>query len=91
MERLTKFDTMRNCYVMRPDARQGDNIQRLGRYEDRDEVCIPYFDHKDENGSVILRCGSCDRIVPEIKDDLYSFCPWCGQRLQEEKENEAGQ
>ena len=86
MERLTKFDAMRNCYVMRPDARQGDNIQRLGLYEDRDEVCVPYGD----SGKTV-RCGRCKGIILEIKGELYSFCPWCGQRLLKKKENEAGQ
>lgn len=83
MERLTKFDAMRNCYVMRPDARQGDNIQRLGRYEDRDEARACVYTSLHE-----LQCCNCGYL---IADDNYTFCPWCGQRLQEEKENEVGQ
>ena len=83
MPRLTKYDATRGCYVMRPDARQGDNIQRLGLYEDRDEVCMPCSD-----GGKIIRCGGCNGIIPVENEKLYTFCPWCGQRLREDDPDE---
>ena len=81
MERLTKYDKVRKCYVIKPDAKQGENIQRLGLYEDRDEV-MPLKDIWGEKF-----CPACDTgrsISPEMVKDLrYKFCPYCGQRLKE--------
>lgn len=34
MKRLTYYDYLAECYKVRPDAPQGQIIQRLGRYED---------------------------------------------------------
>ena len=33
MERLTMFDEVRGCYVIKPEAPQGQVIQMLGKYE----------------------------------------------------------
>ena len=81
MERLTKYDKVRKCYVIKPDAKQGENIQRLGLYEDRDEV-MPLKDIWGEKF-----CPACDnaRSILQISldDPSFKFCPRCGQRLKE--------
>lgn len=76
-ERITVYDIMRKRYVVRPDAPQGENIQRLGLYEDRDEVKAPVYTPQQ-----VPQCVVCGYIIP---GDYY-FCPWCGQRLKEVKE-----
>lgn len=81
MERLTKYDTVRNCYVIRPDAKQGEHIQRLGMYEDRDEVKEPYVCGKMFSDYPVYRCPTCKKLVDE--DLKFTFCPSCGQRLKE--------
>jgi hypothetical protein len=40
MERLTYFDYFSECYKIRPNAQQGQIIQRLGKYEDKAEKVI---------------------------------------------------
>ena len=73
MDRLTKYDEIRKCYVILPDAKQGEHVQRLGMYEDRDEAKIP----KVQNIEGFNLCPSCKTETY----DVYNFCPICGQRL----------
>lgn len=83
MERLTKFDNVNKCYVMRPDVAQGDHIQRLGRYEDKEEAgtpigAVPVDWLVTEDG--YPQCGRCKRIA-----DLRRFtpyCPYCGSQMK---------
>lgn len=78
MERLTKYDVSRKCYVIKPAVAQGQNIQRLGRYEDRDEARrVNRADSKSPDAE--FECGACGAGVGSSN----VFCPWCGQRLQE--------
>lgn len=75
MDRITKFDTIRGCYVIDPNA-VGNHVQRLGVYEDRDtekEVGI-------RDGLPI--CPSCGDILEEVPH----YCANCGQRVKWEKE-----
>ena len=37
MDRLTYYDALAGCYKVKPDAPQGQLVQRLGAYEDRYE------------------------------------------------------
>ena len=75
MSRITKWDEVRECYVIDPDSTQ-NHIQRLGELEDKDEV--KEIEAAD-NGQYI--CPTC-RVV---KDGgwWHTFCPICGQRLRE--------
>ena len=80
MARLTKYDIGRDIYVIKPDAPEGVSaIQKLGVYEDRDEARrskLPFSD--------MLVCDKCGRAV----DIDFCFCPDCGQRLIEEKNDD---
>ena len=82
-DRITEYDATRKCYRVVPDAKQGEHIQRLGRYEDKDECKLEVMSAKGYDP--IYRCGNCkadisDDIVTEKK---WEYCPHCGQRLQE--------
>ena len=79
--RLTEFDKVRNVYVISPDAKQGENIQKLGRLEDRDTACRDEFTEANDDGTneLVYECGNCHAAVGHS----YIFCPWCGQRLKE--------
>lgn len=80
MSRLTKWDEVRQCYVIDPDSTQ-NHIQRLGELEDRDEVKVMIQVYGE------WKCPSCDvsRTIPEtmVDDPQFRFCPACGQRLRE--------
>lgn len=54
--RLTQYDSVRSCYVMRPEARQGLHIQKLGQYESAAEYLLAYSldDLSDEECRIIL-------------------------------------
>ena len=73
-ERLTEYDPMRKIYLMKPDVAQGQHIQRLGYYEDRDDATISRTHYTEGT----LRCIKCHSEV----NDSYTFCPGCGQRLR---------
>ena len=67
MERLTKYDKVRRVYVIRPDAKQGEHIQRLGFFEDKWE----------EKPADDYECPECESYVSEGDN----FCRNCGQRI----------
>ena len=76
MARLTRYDIGRDIYVIKPDAPEGVSaIQKLGRFEDRDEPRRSKLPFSDD-----LVCDKCGRKVAED----YVFCPDCGQRLIKE-------
>lgn len=74
--RITKFDMVRKCYVVLPEAPQGQAIQRLGMYEDRDDPKRNTYE--DGNGGISNECGACG--MPVSASD--NFCCYCGQRLR---------
>ena len=75
MSRLTTFDKVRNCYVIKPDADQGMNIQKLGQLEDRDD---PKELTMDKGRSY---CRSCGEFIDPCNLEA-NFCKNCGQRLK---------
>lgn len=80
--RLTRFDRIRGCYTISPDVSQGQNIQKLGKLEDRDTPRrVNRADSKSPDSD--YECLACGAGV----GSSYMFCPWCGQRLQEDKED----
>ena len=84
MERLTKFDSMRGCYVMKPEVEQGKHIQKLGEYEEKDEArLVDFFGDKSEE--CCADCPACGCLLVDGCIGLpenYNFCPACGQRLK---------
>lgn len=80
MDRLTRFDKTRGCYVINPDGT--NHIQRLGELEDRDEVkaWIPWTDDRKD----YVKCPTCDygEEGEVYMKDASPFCPACGQRLK---------
>lgn len=73
MARLTKWDSVRGCYVIEPDSTT-NHIQKLGELEDRDEakkvVCGEEL--------FIMACPICKRTLRGSDN----FCSECGQRLK---------
>ena len=86
MERLTKFDNVNKCYVMKPDVAQGDHIQRLGRYEDMEEAgtpigAVPVDWLVTEDG--YPQCGRCKKIVDFGRFTPFTpYCPYCGSQMK---------
>lgn len=72
MARITKWDSVRGCYVIVPDSTQ-NHIQRLGELEDRDEESQILHD-----AYRIPACAICRSTLEEG----VNFCPSCGQRLK---------
>ena len=82
MDRITEYDEVRHCYVIKPEAPQGQHIQRLGMYEDRDEAkkWIQWTDDRMDYVKCPV-CGYGDEGEILMKETL-GFCPSCGQRLK---------
>ena len=83
MSRLTQFNKINKCYVMRPDVEQGDHIQKLGRYEDledqlediKSEICNDYCKHIAECNNKNLDEKMKDAIWEDMQDKVCSICP----------------
>ena len=73
--RLTRWDEVRQCYVINPDNNQ-NHIQKLGQLEDRDEV--RRIGYKTVDGEYEYGCGKCGAFVRNEDN----FCSECGQRLR---------
>ena len=81
MARLTKWDSVRGCYVIVPDSTT-NHIQKLGRLEDWEGAKEPkYIDGH-------TYCPSCSKegiTGWNFEGDepiLFDFCPNCGQHLK---------
>ncbi len=47
------------------------------------------FDGKFTGGAYWYRCSNCGRIVPDVRNGGWNYCPDCGARMGgEEQENE---
>lgn len=83
LERITVHDAFRGVYVVVPDAPQGQHIQRLGKYEDRDTAePVKFFDDSEQRSAV---CPTCGKILVEDYKDVpqdFQFCFGCGQRIK---------
>ena len=75
MARLTKWDAVRECYVIVPDSTT-NHIQKLGELEDRDEYKAVYA---DQFGN--WHCPGCHEEFGLVDYD-NPFCQHCGQRLK---------
>ena len=80
MSRLTKWDDVRECYVIDPDSTQ-NHIQRLGELEDRDEEKT--WVHWTDDRKDYVKCPVCDygEEGEILLKEAPGFCPSCGQRL----------
>lgn len=80
MERLTTFDNVNKCFVMKPDVQQGLHIQKLGRLEDLEErgaeIGLEPAEW-EETADGYPKCGACGR-----KGVPTPYCPWCGRRMK---------
>ena len=81
MSRITKWDEVRECYVIDPDSTQ-NHIQRLGELEDRDEEkkWVSWTDDRMDYAKCPV-CGYGDEGEILMKE-TPGFCPSCGQRLK---------
>lgn len=81
MDRLTRFDKTRGCYVINPDGT--NHIQRLGELEDRDEAKSVVYKPVDVGYTIKEpRCAGCDEPLGDVFNIVVTFCPNCGQRLK---------
>jgi hypothetical protein len=44
---------------------------------------IPAFDGKFTGGAYWFSCSKCKRIVPEVRNGGWNFCPQCGADMRE--------
>lgn len=88
MERLTTFDNVNKCYVMKPDVQQGLHIQKLGRLEDLEERGAeigPEPAEWEESEDGFPKCGACGHEIHVFgcnKAVVTPYCPWCGRKMK---------
>ena len=44
---------------------------------------IPEFDGKFTGGAYWFSCSKCKRIVPEVRNGGWNFCPQCGADMRD--------
>lgn len=47
---------------------------------------IPEFDGKFTGGAYWFSCSKCKRIVPEVRNGGWNFCPQCGADMRGEQD-----
>ena len=57
------------CALYRPSA------ERYGRW-------IPDFGGKFKGGAYWFRCSMCGRIVPNVRNGGWNYCPHCGAKME---------
>jgi membrane protease subunit (stomatin/prohibitin family) len=53
--------------------------QKTGRW-------IPKFDGQFKGGAYWFYCSECGRIVPDVRNGGWSFCPQCGKKMRGDKD-----
>lgn len=41
---------------------------------------LPLFNGKFKGGAYWFKCSECERIVPEVRNGGWNYCPNCGDR-----------
>lgn len=59
-------------------------IKALSEPEQKKGEWIPEFDGKFTGGAYWFSCSKCKRIVPEVRNGGWNFCPQCGAEMSEE-------
>ena len=47
---------------------------------------IPSFNGRFTGGAYWFHCSKCERIVPDVRNGGWSFCPNCGANMTEDSE-----
>lgn len=72
-----------NCghaiHVMKGDIRKPE--RKRGEW-------IPKFNGKFTGGAYWFSCSKCNRIVPEVRNGGWNFCPNCGADMRKEDNHE---
>jgi hypothetical protein len=63
------IQTLKELPSARPDRKKGE--------------WIPAFDGKFTGGAYWFSCSKCKRIVPEVRNGGWNFCPKCGADMRE--------
>ena len=63
-----------------------NNIAPSAQPERRKAEWIPEFDGKFTGGAYWFSCSKCKRIVPEVRNGGWNFCPNCGADMRGEQD-----
>ena len=44
---------------------------------------LPLFNGKFKGGAYWFKCSECERIVPDVRNGGWNYCPNCGARMDE--------
>lgn len=60
-----------------------DKVNRMPTIEERKKgEWMPAFDGKFTGGAYWFSCSECKRIVPEVRNGGWNFCPNCGANMR---------
>lgn len=57
------------------------HIQDAPTIERKTEKWIPMFDGKFHGGAYWFQCSKCSRVVPDVRNGGWNFCPKCGAKM----------
>ena len=72
IHKTTAYDIIRHLPSAQPERRKAE--------------WIPEFDGKFTGGAYWFSCSKCKRIVPEVRNGGWNFCPNCGADMRGEGE-----
>ena len=86
MATLTKYDKVNKCYVVKPNAPQGELIQKLGKLEHGGLTgyWIGVSDGEYEGSPVYdeWHCSECGYVASDDdRPPQFNYCPECGCRI----------
>lgn len=60
----------------------GQAIAQMPTIEPKRGEWVPEFDGKFTGGAYWFSCSKCKRIVPEVRNGGWNYCPNCGARME---------
>ena len=50
---------------------------------------IPSFNGRFTGGAYWFQCSKCERIVPDVRNGGWNFCPNCGSYMREDQDGKS--
>lgn len=84
MSRLIDADALKaKAFGRRGGLIRTADIDAMPTVEERKRgEWIPEFDGKFTGGAYWFSCSKCKRIVPEVRNGGWNFCPTCGADMR---------
>ena len=81
VENIIEWDTERDRNRIIHQIRE---LTPSAKSERKKGKWIPLFDGRFTGGAYWFHCSKCERVVPDVRNGGWNFCPECGADMREE-------